>query len=143
MEFGRNQRGALSVKYERKSMLCRLHKVEGKSSRENEETIADTIESFPYYWFKSVARDNGKENAKHQKTLRDFKVQSYFCDPYCSWQKGGVENLNKLIRQYLPKHADFEKVTARDILAVEQRLNDRPRKSLNYLTPNEIFANNR
>lgn len=74
---------------------------------------------------------------------RDFKVQSYFCDPYCSWQKGGIENLNKLIRQYLPKHTDFEKVTVQDILAVQERINDRPRKSLNYLTPNEIFANNR
>lgn len=143
VEFGRKQKGALSVKYERKGMLCRLHKVEGKTAKENEDTISETIESFPHYWFKSVTRDNGKENAKHQKTLRDFKVQSYFCDPYCSWQKGGIENLNKLIRQYLPKHTDFEKVTVQDILAVQERINDRPRKSLNYLTPNEIFANNR
>lgn len=143
VEFGRNQKGVLSVKYERKGMLCRLHKVEGKSAKENEDTITETIESFPHYWFKSVTRDNGNENAKHQKTLRDFKVQSYFCDPYCSWQKGGVENLNKLIRQYLPKHADFEKVTVQDILTVQEKLNNRPRKSLNYLTPNEIFAKNR
>jgi len=143
VEFGRSQKGALSVKYERKAMICRLHKVENKSAKENEDTISETIESFPHYWFKSVTRDNGQENAKHQKTLRDFKVQSYFCDPYCSWQKGGIENLNKLIRQYFPKHTDFEKVTAQDILAVQERINDRPRKSLNYLTPNEIFANNR
>lgn len=143
VEFGRNQRGVLSVKYERKGMLCRLHKVEGKSAKENEATIAETIESFPHYWFKSVTRDNGNENARHQKTFRDFNVLSYFCDPYCSWQKGGVENLNKLIRQYLPKNADFEKVTVQDILAVQEKLNNRPRKSLNYLTPNEIFAKNR
>jgi transposase, IS30 family len=142
VEFNKNQRGAVSVKYERKGMLCRLHKVKSKSAKENEETIAETIESFPYYWFQSVTRDNGSENAKHLNTFNDFNVQSYFCDPYCSWQKGGVENLNKLIRQYLPKHADFEKATDRDILTIQELLNNRPRKSLNYLTPNEVFANN-
>lgn len=142
VEFARNQKNALSVKYERKAMLCRLHKVNDKSAKENETTISETIESFPAYWFKSVTRDNGKENAKHQKTFYDFNVLSYFCDPYCSWQKGGIENLNKLIRQYLPKHTNFEKITQTDILAIQEKLNNRPRKSLNYLTPNEIFAKN-
>lgn len=142
VEFGRKQKAALSVKYERKGMLCRLHKIKNKMSEENEETIVKTIESFPFKWFQSVTRDNGGENAKHTDTLYDFKVQSYFCDPYCSWQKGGIENLNKLIRQYLPKHADFANVTDRDILAVQELLNDRPRKSLNFLTPNEVFVDN-
>lgn len=142
VEFGRNRKGSLSVKYERKAMLCRLHKVADKSAKENEATISETIESFPHYWFKSVTRDNGGENAEHLNTLHDFKVPSYFCDPYCSWQKGGVENLNKLIRQYLPRQIDLENITVRDILAIQERLNNRPRKTLNYLTPNEVFANN-
>jgi IS30 family transposase len=142
VEFGRRQKAVLSVKYERKSMLCRLHKLSGKSAIENEESIISTIEDFPFYWFQSVTRDNGGENAKHLQTFFDFNVPSYFCDPYCSWQKGGVENLNKLIRQYLPKRVDFEKVTEKDILMVQEKLNNRPRKSLNYLTPNEIFAKN-
>lgn len=142
VEFGREQNGVLSVKYERKSMLCRLHKLGSKQANENENSIAETIESFPYSWFQSVTRDNGKENANHTDTLSDFNVQSYFCDPYSSWQKGGVENLNKLIRQYLPKKCDFAKITERDIFEVQERLNNRPRKSNNYLSPNEVFALN-
>lgn len=93
MEFGRVQKEVLSVKYERKAMLCRLHKLKGKSAKENESSIVETIESFPHYWFQSVTRDNGKENADHAKTLDDFGVPTYFCDAYASWQKGGVENL--------------------------------------------------
>lgn len=142
VEFGREQREVLSVKYERKAMLCRLHKLESKKAKENEDSIAETIESFPAHWFQSVTRDNGLENSKHLDTLNDFGVPTYFCDPYASWQKGGIENLNKLIRQYLPKKCDFAKITDRDIFEIQEKLNNRPRKSNNYLTPNEVFALN-
>ena len=142
VEFGRVQKEALSVKYERKAMLCRLHKLKNKKAEGNESSIRETIESFPHYWFQSVTRDNGKENAEHEKTLNDFDVPTYFCDPYASWQKGGIENLNKLIRQYLPKKCDFAKITNRDVYEIQEKLNNRPRKSNNYLTPNEVFALN-
>jgi transposase, IS30 family len=142
MEFGRVQKEVLSVKYERKAMLCRLHKLKSKKAEENENSILETIESFPLYWFQSVTRDNGKENANHEKTLDDFGVPTYFCDPYASWQKGGIENLNKLIRQYLPKKCDFAKISDRDIFEIQEKLNNRPRKSNNFLTPNEVFALN-
>jgi len=142
MEFGREQNEVLSVKYERKAMLCRLHKLESKEAKENEDSIAETIESFPHYWFKSITRDNGSENANHIKTFNDFGITTYFCDPYASWQKGGIENLNKLLRQYLPKKCDFARITNRDIYEIQEKLNNRPRKSNNYLTPNEVFALN-
>lgn len=139
IEF-RKQKAKLSVKYERKSMLCRLHKISDKSALENEDSIVNTLEDFPRNWFKTITRDNGGENARHLETLENFNVPSYFCDPYCSWQKGGIENLNKLIRQYFPKNGDIENVSEKDILLVQEKLNNRPRKSINYLTPNEIFA---
>lgn len=142
VEFGRLQSGVLSVKYERKSMLCRLHKLESKKAQENEGSIVDVIESFPAHWFKSVTRDNGKENANHMNTLNDFGIQTYFCDAYCSWQKGGIENLNKLIRQYLPKKCDFAKITDKEVYEIQEKLNNRPRKSNNYLTPNQVYALN-
>lgn len=142
MEFGRDQQEALSVKYERKAMLCQLRKLENEKAEENENSIAETIELFPHYWFQSVARDNGKENASHTDTLNNFGVQTYLCGPYCSWQKGGIENLNKLIRQYLPKKCDFAKISDRDVYEIQEKLNNRPRKSNNYLTPNEVFALN-
>lgn len=142
MEFSRKQSHVLSVKYERKAQLCRLHKLKSKKAAENEASLAETIESFPPHWFKSLTRDNGSENANHLDTLADYCVPSYFCDPYASWQKGGVENLNKLIRQYLPKNCDFAKITERQIYAIQEKLNNRPRKSNNYLTPNQVLALN-
>ena len=142
VEFGRKQDGVLSVKYERKAMLCRLHKLDSKKAKGNEDSIAETIESFPQYWFRSVTRDNGKENARHMETLKNFNVPTYFCDAYSPWQKGGIENLNKLIRQYLPKQCDFAKISDMEVYAIQEMLNNRPRKTNNYLTPNEVFALN-
>jgi len=134
------QKEILSTQYERKTMLCRLHKLPNKTAAETENAIADSVESLPKGMWLTITRDNGTENADHLNTLNNFDIQSYFCDPYCSWQKGGDENLNKLVRQYLPKKADMSKVTDDDIYIIQEKLNNRPRKSLNYLTPNEITA---
>ena len=142
VEFGRLGMGVLSVKYERKSMLCQLHKLDSKKAEENENSIIETIESLPHYWFRSITRDNGSENARHEDTLRDFDIPTYFCDPYSSWQKGGIENLNKLIRQYLPKRCNFAKITDSEIYEIQEKLNNRPRKSNNYLSPNQVYALN-
>lgn len=126
----------LSVQFERKSKLCRLHKCEDKTAERSEEALRDSIESLPRIFWQTITRDNGSENALHQQT----EVSSYFCDTYCSWQKGGVENLNGLIREYFPKKFNLDKVTVEEVLAVQERLNNRPRKALNYLTPNEVLA---
>lgn len=134
------QRNIISSQYERKSMLCRLHKLPSKEAVKTENAIIDSIESLSPKLWKTITRDNGTENANHLKTLNTFSIQSYFCDPYSSWQKGGNENLNKLIRQCLPKKMDLSKVTDDDIYEIQERINNRPRKSLNYLTPNEIIA---
>ncbi len=135
------QKNILSVMYERKSMLCKLQKLENKTADATENSIAFNIESLPKELFKTITRDNGTENANHQETSDNLNIQSYFCDTYASWQKGGVENLNKLIRQYLPRKTDMSRITDDDICKIEQKLNNRPRKSLKYLTPNEIVGN--
>lgn len=136
----RGQKEILSGQYERKLMLARLHKLKNKTAEETENAIADSIESLPKEMWKTITRDNGTENAKHLDTLNIFEIPSYYCDPYCSWQKGGMENLNKLIRQYLPRNTDMSKVTDEQIYIIQEKLNNRPRKSLNYLTPNEAAA---
>jgi IS30 family transposase len=125
----------LSVQQERKMKLCRIHKCEDKSAIRSEEALRDSIESLPRNFWLSITRDNGSENALHHET----EVPSFFCDPYSSWQKGGVENLNGLIRQYYPKKSNLDTVTEREIYEVQEKLNDRPRKCLNYLTPNELL----
>lgn len=135
------QKEIVSVQYERKGMLCRLNKVANKTAEETEDAIWNSIESLPPELWQSITRDNGTENVKHTETKKVFNIQSYFCDGYCSWQKGGIENLNKLIRQYLPRKTDLSKLTDNDIYQIQERLNNRPRKTLNYLTPNEVIAN--
>lgn len=120
--------------------MVRLHKVKNKEAKEFEKIIEDTIKSLSNKLFLTVTRDNGSENARHEETKNKYGVQSYFCDPYSSWQKGGVENMNKLIRQYLPKNIDFSKITNEDIYEIQEKLNNRFRKNFNYLTPNELLA---
>lgn len=127
----------LSVQQERKTKLCRLHKCKDKSALASEEALRDSIESLPRNFWLSITRDNGSENALHYET----EVPSYFCDAYASWQKGGIENLNGLIREYFPKKSNLDIVTEREIYEIQEKLNNRPRKALNYLTPNEILAN--
>lgn len=135
-----NQRAGLSVQYERKLMLARIHKVKNKTAEETEAAISDTAESVPSEIFKTLTYDNGKEGVCHTKIRDTFNVQTYFCDAYASWQKGGVENLNGLIREYLPRSTDLSTITDEQIYEIQERLNNRPRKKLGYLTPNEALA---
>ena len=130
----------MSVQYERKSMLNRLHKVANKSAEETELAINDSVESLPAEFWKSITWDNGKEGVCHTKIRDGYDIETYFCDTYASWQKGGVENLNGLLRQYLPKGTDMSTITDEQIYAIQEKLNNRPRKGLKYLTPNEIIS---
>jgi IS30 family transposase len=86
----------------------------------------------------SFTFDNGGENALHQQ-LNELWVKTYFCDSYCSYQKGAIENLNMFIRQYLPRNTDLSKLTQHDIYIIQEKLNNIPRKCLWYLSPNEFF----
>ena len=126
----------LSVQFERKIKLCRLHKCENKSAIRSEEALRDSIESLPRNLWLSITRDNGSENVLHHQT----EVPSFFCDTYCSWQKGGVENLNGLIREYFPKRSSLDKIEESYVYAIQEKLNNRARKALNYLTPNEVLT---
>lgn len=136
----KRQTEALSVQYERKAQLLRLHKVANRSARETEYALRDTIASLPQDLFRTMTFDNGGEGACHVRLRHDYGIATYFCDGYASWQKGGVENVNGLIRQYVPKDAALNEMTDEDIYAIQEKLNNRPRKHLNYLTPNEAIA---
>ena len=133
------QKYCLSVQYERKSMLVRICKVDNKSADETYRALVQSIDSLPQYMFKTMTFDNGTEGVRHIDISREYDVKTFFCDPYCSWQKGGVENINKLIRQYLPRNIDLSKFSNKDIYNIQEKLNNRPRKSLNYKTPNQVI----
>jgi IS30 family transposase len=136
----RKQKNALSVQYERKAQLARIHKVADRSAGETISAIRDTIASLPQDLFRTITFDNGLEAAEHTKLRYDYGLQTFFCDAYASWQKGGVENLNGLIRQYVPKDAPLDTMTDEAIYVIQEKLNNRPRKNLHYLTPNEVIA---
>ncbi len=140
VEFQKNKQNPyLSVQYERKSQLVRIHKVPNKTAEETKEALIQTAESIPRELFKTITFDNGKEGVLHTDIQEMFNINTYFCDPFSSWQKGGVENMNKLIRQYLPRNIDMKTITNANILQIQERLNSRPRKGLNYQTPNEVI----
>ena len=85
--------------------------------------------------FKSITSDNGSEFAKHNEITQETHIKWYFCDPYSSWQRGLNENTNGLIRDFYPKRTDFRNVPDRELLRLQNILNNRPRKTLNYVTP--------
>lgn len=132
----KKQKTALSVQYERKAMLTRMHKVQNKSAEENEQSIRKSRDTLPEYFFKSMTFDNGSENVCHT----NLGINTFFCDPYSAWQKGGVENTIGVIRRYLPRGTDLSMITDEQIEFIQETINNRPRKKLNYLTPNEVIA---
>ena len=140
VEFQKNKKNPyLSVQYERKAQLVRIHKVPDKTAEETKEALIRTAESIPRELFKTITFDNGKEGVLHTEIQKMFNIDTYFCDPFASWQKGGVENMNKLIRQYLPRKTDKKIITDEYVHQIQERLNSRPRKGLNYQTPNEVI----
>lgn len=132
-------RKPVSVQYERKAMLVRINKLDSFKPESTNEAISRTIDSLPTYLVRSITYDNGMENSHHYQLKEEFNLETFFCDPYASWQKGGVENINGLLRQYLPRKTDLATITDNDIYEIQEKLNNRPRKSLNYFTPNEII----
>jgi len=88
----------------------------------------------------TITFDNGKEFAHHEKMANETGAKTYFAHPYSSWERGLNENTNGLIRQYLPKGRSFDNVTDSEAQWIEDSLNNRPRKSLGYCTPNEISS---
>lgn len=133
------QKGILSVQVERVTRLVRINRCADKSAQETKEAMIKAIDSVPPYFCLSFTYDNGTENVKHIELKEMFALDTYFCDPYCSWQKGLVENTNMFIRQYLPKNAPIDSMTEDQIYDIQEKLNDRPRKCLGYKTPNEVF----
>lgn len=133
------QKNALSVQSERKSKLIRMHKVLNKTAEETTNALIKTAESVPKELFLTLTFDNGGEGVGHTEIKKEYGVDTYFCDPFASWQKGGVENANKMIRRYLPRKTDLSKLTDRDIYDIQEKLNNRPRRCLNYFSPNEVI----
>jgi IS30 family transposase len=103
------------------------------------KAFAKETKSLPKQMKLTLTYDRGKEMSEHELFTKDTKIQVYFADPYAPWQRGTNENTNGLIRRFFPKGTDFRKITRKEIKAVQDSLNGRPRKTLGYLTPFEVF----
>ena len=128
-------KAALSITYERKAKYIDVKKIKNLRPSVNKEAI---LEMNSDKIVKSITFDNGIENAEHQK----LGVLTYFCAPYSSWQKGGVENAIKMVRKFIPKGSDIGNYSDDYVRMVQRILNNKPRKSLNYKTPYEIMVEN-
>ena len=130
----------LNVNVDRKSRLLRFELVKDKTATSSIAVQKKIVYEFEEYWLDiySFTFDNWTENFYHSE-LNKFWVKTYFCDVYSSWQKWTVENMNMFIRQYLPRNTDLSKLTLQDLHNIQERLNNRPRKCLKYLSPNEFF----
>lgn len=136
----RTTRDAISVTVERRARYTILSKVKTASKEEKTRTTIESMGSLPPWLRRSITFDNGSENFGHEEIEKALRLSGFFCQPYSSWQIGTVENTNGLLRQYFPKRTSLADVTQRDLNLVATLLNDRPRKTLGYKTPYEVFS---
>lgn len=138
--IGKGHRGALVTLVERKSLYTVIQGVLRKTAEAVRDAVVDGLG--PYIdWVHTITYDNGREFADHEGMARDLDARIYFAHPYASWERGLNENTNGLIRQYFPKDRDLTTVTQHEIDQAMDKLNHRPRKSLGYRTPYEVFFN--
>jgi len=136
--LGKNHRGALVTLVERKSKLTLISKVANHTAMVVENAIFDLFIPMKNR-VHTITVDNGKEFATHESLAHSLQTKIFFADPYSAWQRGLNENTNGLIRQYVPKGTNLQNLTDEEVDEIMDRLNNRPRKSLGFLTPNEVF----
>jgi IS30 family transposase len=129
----------LQVMVERKTRYVRISKMKARRAKDMRSHLIHHLSHLPTYMRKSVTFDNGAENCEHTRLREVLGMQTFFCNPYHSWEKGSVEQVNGLIRRYFPKGTDFSKISSYQVKQVEKRLNTRPRKCLGYKTPLEVL----
>lgn len=138
--IGANHKGALITAVERKSNFCCISFVKKKQADLVAQAIIDMLGPYKSRVL-TITIDNGKEFSLHKKIAKQLEAEVYFAHPYSSWERGLNEQVNGLIRQYFPKKSSFENISNEDIAFVENRLNNRPRKKLNFEKPINIFNN--
>jgi IS30 family transposase len=136
--IGKNHQGAMVTLVDRKSKLTLIGKVNRYTCEAVEQMIISLMEMLPRRNY-TLTVDNGKEFASHKSVAETLQIKVYFADPYSAWQRGLNENTNGLIRRYVPKGSDVRLLADGQVQHIMDRLNNRPRKSLGYLTPNEVF----
>jgi len=134
--IGRNHQRAIVSLVERQSQFVCLAPVERNTAAQVAAAITAQLQSLRV---KTITTDNGREFAHHQEIAQQLGAAFYFAHPYSSWERGLNEQVNGLVRQYFPKRHDFATIMDSEITHVMERLNHRPRKTLGYKTPHEVY----
>ncbi|NIQ09806.1 MAG: IS30 family transposase [Gammaproteobacteria bacterium] len=135
---GSNQ-SYIATLVERHTRYVMLVKLKGKDTESVINALIKHAHKLPTELYKSLTWDRGKEMADHQRFTLATDIKVYFCDPQSPWQRGSNENTNGLLRQYFPKGTDLSVHSQTKLNAIARRLNERPRKTLNYKTPADKF----
>jgi IS30 family transposase len=138
---GKDHKSALGVIVERKTRAVILVPLVAKDAYSVREAFERELSTLPEQMKRSLTYDNGKEMTQHKLFTANTQMQVYFCHPNSPWERGTCENTNGLIRQYFPKGTDFSKVTVEEIKTAQHQLNERPRKTLLWKTPKDVFEN--
>ena len=136
--IGKGQKSAVLTMTERKTNMF----LQSKLTSKKPDVVARTAWRLllPYKaHVLTITTDNGSEFMDHEWLTKHIGATVYFADPFCSGQKGAVENANKLLRQYFPKGTDFREVEQADLDKVQAKINRRPREKLNFSSPLELF----
>jgi IS30 family transposase len=133
---GSSSKESLAVVYERKAKYIAARKISSMSPAQFNHGVKKILSNLNQK--ETMTLDNGIENRDHE----DLGIDTYFCDAYSSWQKPGIENANKMIRQYIPKGSDISCYSHQYVTMIVARINNKPRKSLGYKTPMEVMLEN-
>lgn len=139
VEGQRSKHDGIHTEVERKSRKLFAYKVGRIASRETTDAQLVIFGNLPAAARLTTTLDNGRENHLHGELTATLGLNVYFADPYSSWQRGTNENTNGLLRRYLPKRTDFTDLTQEELDDIVEEINNRPRKCLDYATPNEVF----
>ena len=134
--IGRRHHQAILTLVDRKSRFVLMGKLTTRSAEEVERQMVHLLSPWKSH---TLTSDNGKEFACHTRVAQSLGIKFFFAHPFSSWQRGTNENTNGLIRQYFPKKTDFSPLSCDDLSFVTDRLNNRPKKCLDFRTPYEVF----
>lgn len=137
--IGVGQKSAIGTLVERKTRMVFMVKIDNRKSETVTHAFARELLKYNEIYRKSMTYDNGMEMANHKWLSEKTGMKIYFAHPYSSWERGTNENTNGLIRRYFPKGTDFSTITEEQLKVVQNKLNNRPRKCLNYKTPKFLW----
>lgn len=138
--MGAGNRSAAGTLVERTTRTLILVKLKAKDASAVRRAFARELKSVPAQMARSLTYDQGREMAEHRLFTEETKIKVYFAHPHSPWERGTNENTNGLVRDFYPKGTDFNKISNRELKQVQQWLNERPRKTLNWETPAHAFA---